>query len=133
MEFDILNHTTRAAEIFEELGTTCYLEWTQEALVDFDRELIKRRNGIMIESVAYEIFKRDGIQEGIQEGIQQGELKAFREVVANALEERFGLSSIRLTDKIEKIDGVAMLKGLHRQAIRCDSLDEFRKILEEAM
>lgn len=129
MEFDILNHTTRAAEIFEELGTTCYLEWTQEALVDFDRELIKRRNGIMIESVAYEIFKRDGIQEGIQEG----ELKAFREVVANALEERFGLSSIRLTDKIEKIDSVAMLKGLHRQAIRCDSLDEFRKILEEAM
>lgn len=125
MEFDILNHTTRAAEIFEELGTTCYLEWTQEALVDFDRELIKRRNGIMIESVAYEIFKRDGIQEG--------ELKAFREVVANALEERFGLSSIRLTDKIEKIDSVAMLKGLHRQAIRCDSLDEFRKILEEAM
>lgn len=29
-------HLIRAAEIFEKLGTTRYLEWTQEALVDLE-------------------------------------------------------------------------------------------------
>ena len=30
-------HLTRAAEIFEELGTTRYLEWTWEAITDLEK------------------------------------------------------------------------------------------------
>jgi len=31
-----------------------------------------RRKAIMIESIAYDIIKQDGIAEGIKEGIEQG-------------------------------------------------------------
>ena len=30
-------HLTRAAEIFEVLGTTRYLEWTREAIADLEK------------------------------------------------------------------------------------------------
>ncbi len=91
-------------------------------------ELLRRRRDIMIESVAYEIIK----EEGIREGFEKGELRASKEMVVVALGERFDVISVRLVEKISEVENVAVLKGILRQAMRCESLEEFERILEKA-
>lgn len=89
-------------------------------------ELLRRRRDIMIESIAYEIIK----EEGIIEGIEKGKLDASKEMV---VEEKFDVVSVRLVEKINEIENARVLKGLHRQAMRCKSLEEFERMLEKAM
>jgi len=96
-------------------------------------ELLRRRRDIMIESIAYEIIKEEGIIEGMREGMEKGELKASKEMVVEVLEEKFDIVSVGLVEKINEIENARVLKGLHRQAMRCKSLEEFEGILEKAM
>ena len=105
------------------------------------KELLSRRRDIMIESVAYEIIKEEGIREGIEkgmergivEGMEKGVRQALNGMVMDALEERFSIIPVRLVDKINAFENAAVLKGLHRQAIRCESLEMFERILEKAI
>ncbi len=98
-------------------------------------ELIKRRRDIMIESVAYEIIKKEGYEEGlkagIQQGIQQGLLEEAREMVIEALEEKFGVISAKLIARIRAISEREILRSLLRTAIKVQSLEEFKKVLEK--
>ena len=92
------------------------------------KELLNRRREIMIESAAYEIIK----EEGIVEGMEKGALQALNGMVVDILEERFNIIPVRLAEKIAGVENAAVLKGLHRQAIRCESLEVFEQILEKA-
>ena len=102
----------------------------------FVEELLRRRRDIMIESVAYEIIKEEGIAEGLErgivEGMEKGALQAFNGMVVDVLEERFNIVPVRLAEKIAGVKNAAVLKGLLRQAIRCESLEMFEQILEKA-
>lgn len=60
-------------------------------------------------------------------------MKASKEMLIEALEERFDIISARLVEKINKVEDVVVLKGLLRQAMRCKSLEEFDRIMEKAM
>ena len=100
---------------------------------DLMRELFRRRRDIMIESPAYELIKREGFEEGKREGVQEGMLRDAREMVLEALEERFGIVPLRIAEVINGINERAVLKGLHRKAIRCASLEEFEEALREAL
>ena len=95
-------------------------------------ELLRRRRDIMIESIAYEIIKEEGMREGMREGIEKGELKASKEMVVEALEERFSVISAGLVERINEIGRAVVLRGLLRQAMRCESLEEFEAILKKA-
>ena len=99
-------------------------------------ELFRRRRELVIESIAYEIFKEEGIkegkEEGIKEGIKEGELKASKEMLFVALRERFDVISVGLAEKINEIENVTVLKELHRQAMRSESLEAFERTLEKA-
>lgn len=96
-------------------------------------ELFTRRRDIMIESFAYELFKQEAFKEGIEEGIEKGVIKASKEMIMEALEERFDIISVGVVDKVDEIGNAMILKGLRRQAIRCKSLEDFEEILERAM
>jgi len=72
-----------------------------------------------------------GMRKGIQQGIRQGMLEEAREMVLEALEERFGHVPEDVERKVRGIGDRGILKRLHRHAIRCDSLDEFREKLGE--
>jgi len=90
-------------------------------------ELISRRKDIMIESVAYDIIKQDGIKEGVQQGI----LSNAREMVIEALQERFVVVGEDIIDRIEAIGNQEVLKGLHKYAIRAKDIEEFREGLKK--
>lgn len=91
----------------------------------FPQALLARRRDIMIESAAYDLIKKEGIQEGIQEGI----LRNSREAVIEILEARFDLVPRSISTTINEIDDPATLKILLRKAITVASLDEFRPLL----
>ncbi len=84
----------------------------------------------MIESVGYELIKREGLEEGLKKGIQQGMLQQAREMVQEALSERFGLFGGPIIEAIDSLDSHRLLKELHRLAIRAKDLDEFKAGME---
>ena len=64
-------------------------------------------------------------------GIKKGALENSREMVLEALEVRFGEIPQEITELINSLDDVNKLKILHRQAIKCASLDEFKRLLDK--
>ena len=85
----------------------------------------------MIESAAYELIKKEGFEEGLKQGLQQGLLEEAREMVLEALEERFGLIPPSLVSRIKSIQQREILKSLHRAAIRANNLEEFKMLLKK--
>jgi hypothetical protein len=74
--------------------------------------------------------ERIGIEKGIQQGIQQGILSDAREMVIEALQERFVVVGEDIIDKIKAIGNREVLKGLHKSAIRAKDIDEFKEGLK---
>ena len=60
-------------------------------------------------------------------GIEKGLIVEARELVIEALEERFGSVPEDIKQKINSIEDRAVLKRLHRLAIRAGSLEDFRQ------
>jgi hypothetical protein len=74
-----------------------------------------------------------GIQQGVQQGIQQGTLRTFQESVMYALEARFETVPKSIRNKIKKINDMAVLKLLLKNAITAGSVKEFNKIMDTAI
>ena len=66
---------------------------------------------------------------GIEKGLEQGMLTDRREMVLEALDERFGEVPSSISDVINRIEDKDMLRQLHRQAIGSTSLEEFQQSL----
>jgi len=62
-------------------------------------------------------------------GMRKGLLEDGREMVLEALDERFGEVPSFISNVVTKIEDRDMLKFLHRHAIRCASLEEFKQAL----
>lgn len=67
---------------------------------------------------------------GMRKGLQQGLLEEGREMVLEALDERFGEVPDDVSNAVTKIEDRGRLKSLHRYAIRCESLSEFKQELD---
>ncbi|KHD05178.1 hypothetical protein PN36_23410 [Candidatus Thiomargarita nelsonii] len=66
---------------------------------------------------------------GHDKGLQKGLLNAEQEMIIEALKERFGAVSAKVSDQIHALDQQEELKELFRQALRCPDLNSFRKML----
>jgi len=73
--------------------------------------------------------ERIGIKKGIQQGIQQGMLEEARDMLLELLDERFGVLSSTIVTQIKAIGQREVLKGLFKQAIRVQSMDQFKELL----
>lgn len=96
----------------------------------FDQALIRQffREGMMRESVIYQEILKEGLEQGLQQGLQQG-LKAS---IMEALEIRFEAVP---RDVVEQLSSLTpdQLKLLHRQALTCVDLEDFRYTLAALM
>jgi len=62
-------------------------------------------------------------------GMEKGMEKGFREMVLEALDERFGEVPSFVSNTVDQIENIDVLKSLHRRAIRCISPEEFKQAL----
>ncbi|MBF0510574.1 MAG: DUF2934 domain-containing protein [Deltaproteobacteria bacterium] len=89
----------------------------------------------MIESAAYELFKREGREEGREEGrkegIKQGVLNTSRENLMNVLEAHFGTIPAKTKTRINRLDDPAILKQLILKAVTAASVDHFYQELDQ--
>ncbi|KPA18535.1 hypothetical protein MHK_001238 [Candidatus Magnetomorum sp. HK-1] len=70
-----------------------------------------------------------GISEGKKEGINKGALSTAKMMLVEALEETIGVVPEYIEKKIQQITSHTALKGLHRQAIRCNDIKDFNQKL----
>ncbi len=97
---------------------------------DLPVQLINKRRDIMIESAAYDIIKKEGIQEGIREGIregiQDGMILGAREMLLDVIEARFEKTPDDISAMVNRISDRKILKMLLNQAVTCADLDLLR-------
>lgn len=79
----------------------------------------------------FEIAKEEGKKEGKEEGKLLGTLETAREMIMNALLERFNMESFRVAEKIKSLQNPDIIKALLSHAIRCRNLDEFETVLDK--
>jgi hypothetical protein len=60
-----------------------------------------------------------------------GEIETIRELVLDALIERFNVVSVRISEQIRALQNQDVLKGLFHQALKCQSLQEFEAVLQQ--
>ncbi|MEZ4526102.1 MAG: hypothetical protein R2941_09315 [Desulfobacterales bacterium] len=95
------------------------------------RELWEEVKMLDILEVAREKGMEEGKSLGIQEGETRGILKTSREMITDALIERFRLIPPHVSERLRNMDNSDVLKGLFRQVFRCGTLQEFEKILNQ--
>ena len=99
--------------------------------------LRQRRRDIMRRSPTYDIFaemienekKDEWIREGLQQGLQQGlqeKQEAMKKFLLDTLEIRFERIPDGIIEIINNITDEEIFRTLHRYAIKCSSLREFR-------
>jgi len=70
---------------------------------------------------------------GMEKGMEKGMLQTAKEMLVVALEEKLGIVPASIIDQIRSVDKHEVLSGLHRQAIKCNSLDAFEGKLKFAV
>ena len=72
-------------------------------------------------------------QEGFDEGVLIGKSRGIQIMLEEILQDRFGVIHPVLVKKIEIIESADTLKGLFRQALKVESIQEFNRILDSVL
>ncbi len=92
----------------------------------------------MIESVAYEIIKNEGIKEGVQQGlqhglqqgVQQGLQQGLREAVESLLRVKFGVEGTKLMERLNEDETVAKLRAIKNTIEVAQNIKEFEEMFD---
>jgi hypothetical protein len=68
----------------------------------------------------------------MEKGMEKGVLAASREMLLNALSERFSIVPFRIADRISSIGSAQSVKILFPHVFRCKNIEEFENILKQA-
>ena len=72
-------------------------------------------------------------QEGIQIGEARGGAKEIQSMIQELLQERFGVIHPVLAGKVKIIESTETLKGLFRQALKTESMQEFNRVVDRIL
>ncbi len=73
---------------------------------------------------------KEGKDLGLKEGKDLGMLEAAREMVVDALIEKFAIAPIHISQQIRAIQNSDALKALFRQILRCEDIRDFEAVLD---
>jgi len=76
-------------------------------------------------------WERIGRREGKKEGKTEGKIEASREMLIDAVRDRFGRVPRDVSRTVRQIGEFGILKSLLLQSMKCHGLDEFREILNQ--
>ena len=75
--------------------------------------------------IARDDGRKQGMEKGLEKGFHKGMLSEAKDMVIEVLEEKIGVVPARIVQKVQEINTRATLKGLLRQAVRCDDIKHF--------
>ena len=78
-----------------------------------------------------DIAREKGIEEGIEKGQEKGTLLTAREMLLNALVERFSIVPFRISEQITAIGSAHLVKTLFPHVFRCNNVEEFENVLKQ--
>ena len=81
----------------------------------------------------YKEFKEEGKAEGKAEGLMIGKAEGKREIICKTLMSRYGIKSLELQKKIEKLDDLNILDETILKTFSSPSLEEAGSLIEEAL
>ncbi len=84
-------------------------------------------------SVAVRQMRQMERAKGRAEGRAEGLIEEAQEMVLEALDERFGRVPKPLSNQLRQLQQHDVLKTLHRQALRCQTLSQFQKVLASTL
>lgn len=129
-----LEDKKRATEYFEIL-----IKYIYSARIDFTQNEVKRiyaeveyiypEGSEIIMSLA-ERLEEEALERGLEKGRLEGEIKTVKKNIRNILFSRFELTDVEVNKKLEKLDDILILDSLFNKAISIESLDEFKRILD---
>jgi hypothetical protein len=105
---------------------------TREDIKEAVVKVLSTRGGEIMYTIGDEL-REEGRKQGIEQGMQQGIIQTGRENVIDSLEARFDVVPESMIKSINQINDPAILRILHRKAVRVESLDEFTHILRLAL
>ena len=115
-----------------------FLQYIMAGAVNADPdELLKSLNeqgGKIMPSLAKKLYDEgleDGLKEGIQEGMQKGKIEAFRSMLLDLVEIKFGAIDPGLADRIQSIDDLDTLERLRQAIKKADSLKTLAEALKD--
>ena len=79
------------------------------------------------------IGEAKGEAKGEARGESRGEARGIQIILEELLQERFGVIHPVLANKIKSIEPADTLKGLFRQALKVESIQEFNRILDRLL
>ena len=83
--------------------------------------------------LAREKGKVEGKVEGKAEGLQKGRRESAQEMVLDTIIDLFGNLPVEMIEKVKSITHFEILKMIHRQALKCKDIEQFRDILNQSM
>ena len=109
---------------------------------NLDREKLKEAvrdvpKGVETVETTASRLRQEGFDEGVligeAKGEARGEAMGIQIILEELLQERFGVIHPVLTNKIKSIEPADTLKGLFRQALKVESIQEFNRILDRLL
>ena len=98
--------------------------------MDYDSEEVDKMPYITsFERIATKKGLEQGLEQGLKQGSEKGALLNSREMILELLDERFGKVPSKISVILDTIVDKDELRKYHRLAARCNSLDEFIKML----
>jgi hypothetical protein len=76
-----------------------------------------------------DVAREKGIEEGKDLGVKEGKIEATREMLIDALFEKFSQLPSRVSEQIRNVQNHDTLKFLFRQVFRCDDMEAFEAVL----
>ena len=73
-----------------------------------------------------------GLKEGKDLGLKEGKKDAAREMIIEALIEKFELIPARVSEQIRAVRDLNILRGIFRHAMRCGSIEDFKAVMKKA-
>ena len=81
----------------------------------------------------YKEFKEEGREEGREKGREKGRVEGEINVICKFLKTKFGLSSLSLQKKAQKLIDIDLIDGITEKLFITSSLEEAGGIIEEAL
>ena len=119
----------RIKELWEEIKMLDVLDVAREKGLEEGKAIgIKEGKELGIKE-GKELGVKEGKELGVKVGVKEGKIEAAREMLLDALFEKFNNMPPRISQQIRNIQNHDTLKYLFRQVLRCDDMETFEAVL----